>query len=171
MKLYSLLMISICLLTACQSQQQSDAKKLAAGIQGAVKEHSPGSIATSATGYSMKAKINGKDWVAVAMMPIQGIDRVIGYIDDGGYIGLGVNKDEPQGRKLNINETNAADLYIVNGGEALLDKTKGQIVITKQDGQWMEGTFYFTASSSQADKTIQVTDGTFRIPLTPATSK
>jgi hypothetical protein len=168
MKMYALLTLSVFMLVACQGQQQHDAKKVAGDIESMVKEHSPGSIATTPTGYTMKAKIDGKDWEAVSMMPIVGIDRIVGYTGDGGYIGLGVKANEQQGRNMKINETHAADLNIP-GVNVLLDKTVGQIDITKQDGQWMEGTFAFTATSSQSDKKIVVTDGYFRIPLTAAT--
>jgi len=166
MKRFSMLLLLIYTLSACHSRQQQEAEKVAGGIQNMVKENSPGSIATSATGYYMKAKIDGKDWAAVSMMPIEGIDRVIGYTRDGGYIGLGVSPKVHTDQKLTIGEARGADLYIVNGGDALLDKTNGVINITKQDGQWLEGTFSFTAASSQSPKVITVTDGEFRLPLT-----
>ena len=162
----TLLIGFLCALCACQSKQQQ-AQKAAGDIQNMIKSNSPGSIPTSATGYSMKAKIDGKDWTAVSMMPVEGIDRVIGYIGDGGYIGLGVSKRVHAGQVLHIGDGNAADLYIV-GGQDLLDKTKGLINITQQDGQWLEGTFSFTAASSQSSKVITVTDGVFRLPLTAA---
>jgi hypothetical protein len=164
----SLLILFLFALCACQSKQQQ-AQKMAGDIQNMVKANSPGSIPTSATGYTMKAKIDGKDWTAVSMMPVEGIDRVIGYVGDGGYIGLGVSQRVHAGQELHIGDGNAADLYIV-GGQDLLDKTKGLINITKQDGQWLEGTFSFTAASSQSSKVITVTDGVFRLPLTAAKS-
>jgi hypothetical protein len=40
---------------------------------------------------------------------------------------------------------------------------KRQMEITKVDNNWAEGKFYFTGSRS--DKTVEVTDGFFRISL------
>jgi hypothetical protein len=39
--------------------------------------------------------------------------------------------------------------------------------ITKVDDKWAEGTFSFTASGFQTDKTMQVTEGFFRISIIP----
>lgn len=166
----SLLLVFTCVLSACNGQQ-SDAKKLKNDIQATMKEHTPGSIATSATGYYMKAKIDGKDWEAVSMMPTEGIDRAIGYSEDGSYISLpGITKTVQQGFKLTLGKTYGADIYIKDdkslidkdGNVILLDKQNGKIEITKRDGEWIEGTFYFTASSSKFDKKKQVTEGYFR---------
>ena len=166
----ALLLVFICVLSACNGQQ-SDAKKVKDEIQATMKAHTPGSIATSATGYFMKAKIDGKDWAAVSMMPIEGIDRAIGYTGDGGYISLpGIKKTRPQGYILTLGEAYGADIYIVgdkslidkDGNAILLDKQEGKIEITKRDGEWIEGRFYFTATSSKSDKKKQVTEGYFR---------
>lgn len=172
MKRYALLLVSAASLFACNGQQSKDAKKVAEGIQTTMKEHTPGSIATSASGYSMKCKIDGKEWVAVSMMPIEGIDRVIGYIEDGGYIGIpGITKNIQQGSTFTLGKTYNADLNIVDdktlvdkdGNVILLDIQNGKCEITKRDGEWIEGTFYFTAGSSKSDKKIAVTEGTFRV--------
>ena len=42
----------------------NDAVKSEEGIKNTVKENSPGSISTSADGYTMTANINGKEWNA-----------------------------------------------------------------------------------------------------------
>src|SRR5882672_1372983 len=126
MKRISLLWALACVLSACNGQQ-SDAKKLKADIQATMKAHTPGTIATSATGYYMKAKIDGKDWVAVSMMPIEGIDRVVGYI------GIpDIKKTRQQGFKVTLGEAYSADLYIKDD-KTLIDKDGNAILLDQQD--------------------------------------
>ncbi|MDB5086212.1 MAG: hypothetical protein JWR09_206 [Mucilaginibacter sp.] len=167
-----LLLALICALSACNGQQKSNAKKMSDGIQALRKEHTPGSIPTSATGYYMRCKIDGKDWVATSMMPLKVDDRVLGYTEAGDYIGIpGITNNIRQGFKLTLGKSYNADLYIQNdkslidknGDVILLDKESGKVEITKRDGDWVEGTFYFTAGSSKYDKKIQVTGGVFRV--------
>ncbi|MDN5284531.1 MAG: hypothetical protein JWR38_805 [Mucilaginibacter sp.] len=172
MKRFLLLLIFICTLFACNGQQRGDAKKLAKGIQTLRKENTPGSIATSATGYYMKCKIDGKDWVAVSMLPLKVDNRVLGYNAAGDYIGIpGITQNIQPGYKYTVGKTKGIDLYIENdkslidknGDVILLDKEIGKVEITKRDGEWVEGTFYFTASSSAHDKKKVVTEGVFRV--------
>jgi len=42
---------------------------------------------------------------------------------------------------------------------------KGEMEITKVDDKWVEGEFYFTAIASETDKTMEVTEGFFRISI------
>ncbi|HEY5464969.1 MAG TPA: hypothetical protein VIJ95_17030 [Hanamia sp.] len=172
MKSYSFLIAALLLFAACQSQQQKEAKALAGNLQTAVAQNSPGSIPTSSNGYYMKCKVDGKDWEAVSMMPISVANRVIGNVGDGGYIGIGRldGKEQPEAI-FTIGEVNGADAYFPNdktlidkdGNVILMDKSEGKIKITKVDGEWMEGRFFFTKSSSTSDKKIVVTDGVFRV--------
>jgi hypothetical protein len=50
------------------------------------------------------------------------------------------------------------DDVVIYGGNT------GEMEITKADGNWAEGKFFFTCSGS-TDKTVSVTDGFFRISL------
>ncbi|CAL1519014.1 hypothetical protein [Chitinophaga sp. MM2321] len=172
MKPFSLLPVFICTLLACNGQQKSNAEKVKNDIQTTMKEHTPGTVATSASGYYMKAKIDGKDWVAVSMRPIEGINRALGYTEDGGYIGIpGITKKSQEGLKLTLGGEYGADIYLPNdktlidkdGNVILLDKESGAVAITKRDGEWIEGTFHFIAASSKSDKKVQITEGSFRI--------
>lgn len=172
MKQFTLISVLTCTLFGCNGQQRSEAKKVKEDIQATMKQHTPGSVATTANGYMMKAKVDGKDWVAVSMMPIEGINRVLGYTDNAGYIGIpGITKNTKQGFKLTLDENHNADIYTPNnkslidkdGNVILLDKESGTVEITKRDGEWIEGIFHFTASSSKYDKKVVVTDGYFRV--------
>jgi hypothetical protein len=173
MKRFSLLLLALaCTLFACNGQQKNDATKLAKGIESLRNKLTPGSIATSTGGYYMKCKIDGKDWVAVSMLPLKVDDRVLGYTGSGDYIGIpGIPQNTPLGYKYIVGKTKGIDLHIENdkslvdkdGYVILLDKEIGKVEITKRDGDWIEGTFYFTASSSTHDKKIVVTEGFFRV--------
>lgn len=66
--------------------------------------------------------------------------------------------------KIAFGEDNAVDLS-TNDHEGMWGGRKGEMEITKVDNNWAEGKFYFTASSSSANNTIEVTDGFFRIPI------
>jgi hypothetical protein len=176
MKTYSFLIAALCIFSACQSQQQKEAKALAGDLQTTMAQTKPGSIPTSANGYYMKCKVDGKDWEAVSMMPVSVANRVIGNMADGGYIGIGSldGKEQPEAI-FTIGDGNGADVYFPNdktlidkdGNVILMDKSAGKIKITKVDGGWMEGRFYFTKSSSTNDKKIVVTDGVFRVNWQP----
>jgi len=169
MNRFSLLLALTCALSACNGQQ-NDAKKVKKDIGTTLKEHTPGTIATSAAGYYMKAKIDGKDWEATSMMPIKGIDRAIGYSDNGDYISIpGIVMPRQEGYKITLGESYGVDINMKDksfvdkdGNVILLDKQVGKVEVTKRDGDWLEGKFYFTAYSSKSDKKIQVTEGSFR---------
>ncbi len=142
------------------SQTHEKAKE----VQTAIKEMMPGTIATTSNGYTMKAKINGKQWTADAMMPPNAAGRIIGY-NNGESIGLPYDiRDMRVGNKINFGEDNATDL-MTNDDVGMWGGRKGEMVIIKVDNQYAEGTFYFTGSTSRSNKTMVVTDGFFRIPI------
>jgi hypothetical protein len=126
----------------------------------------PGTIPTKADGYTMRAKIAGKEWTAVSMMPLPVADRVIGYRGDA-YIGFALKaRDAKAGAHIAFSDNNAADLSI-QGDSAAWGGRAGEMVITKADAQWIEGTFRFTATSqsSGSSKKVEVTDGFFRVAM------
>jgi hypothetical protein len=168
MKYVTILVTTVCLLAACKSKQQQDAEKLMEQIQTTVKANSPGTIATSENGYYMKAKIDGKEWIASAMFPVDNSDsRRIQGENNGEMIGFycWMRGLEP-GKKIEFSEDHAADLY-TNDDVGIWGGRKGEITITKIDDQVLEGQFHFTASTSRSTKTLEVTDGIFRVPRTP----
>jgi hypothetical protein len=124
----------------------------------------PGAIPVTASGYSMSAKINGKDSKAFAMMPADKAGEIVGFYSGDKYIGLPYHKsDFVKGKKFDFSNENAdlttADAVGVWGGR------KGQMEITKVTSTYAEGKFYFTGYSYDNKHTIDVTDGFFRILL------
>lgn len=164
MKLYSLLLVFACMFSACNGQH-SEAKKLQEKLQTTMKEHVPGTQATTKNGWTMSAKINGKEWSADAIMPPEPAGRIIGYYDKD-YISFPYDvRDMVPGKKLKISDDWAVD-YVTNN-DGICGGTKGEVNITKVDADWAEGTFFFTVTHCLGDpnKNIEVTDGFFRISL------
>jgi hypothetical protein len=137
----------------------SDAKELAS----AIKQMQPGGIPTTAGGWTMTAKFDGKDWSANSLMPPEAAGRIIG--DNGGVsISLPYDRREMKvGYKNKISRNNAVDIFTKDdtgiwGGYA------GEMEITKVEGDWVEGKFFVTGSSD-TEKKLEITDGFFRISL------
>jgi hypothetical protein len=166
MKQLSLLLAFTCTLLAACNGQQNDAKKLSDGIQNLRKELTPGSIATSANGYYMKCKIDGKDWEAYSIMPPDVAGLIVGD-NNGESIGLPYydrrNFLALKKRKFGGGHDNV-DMRL-HDDVVLWSSKSGEMEITKVDDQWAEGTFSFIAGSSQSDKTLAVTNGVFRISI------
>ncbi len=151
-------------LAACGNNKQNEATEQAKKVQAAIQQNIPGTIPTSAGSYTMTAKVDGKNWAATSMMPPELASRLIGYYN-GEYIGLPYDRrDLVVGKKITFGENNAVDLA-TNDDIGIWGGRKGEMIITKVDEKSAEGTFFFTASTSSTTKTIEVTDGFFRIPL------
>jgi hypothetical protein len=156
-KSYFLVIVSV-VLHSCGNSQQTKAVELAKQIQLAIK---PGAVAVTTSGYTMKANINGKNWVASSMMPPDAAGRIVGYYNNE-YIGLPYTRsDLVVGRKIIIGGDNAADLLINNG--CLWKEQKGEMEITKVDANAAEGKFFFTVICSSTGRAAEVTEGFFRI--------
>lgn len=155
---------------SCSNAQTDAAKKQAELIKETVKKNSPGTIATSAKGYYMTAKIDGKDWSATHMMPDEntnsGYIRLFGERGDDNMSFQLWKRGLAVGKKIDFSENHAADLNLKDN-PAFFGGRTGYVEITKMDDQWMEGTFQFTATSSSTDKKVQVTNGRFRVALVP----
>ena len=152
------ILILATVLSHCGNSDQAKA------TESAIKENIPGTVPTTADGYTMKAKLDGKDWAASSMMPPATGGRIIGYYD-GEYIGLPYNKTYlVLGQKIVFGEDNAVDLS-TKGDISMWGGRKGEMEITKVTGSWVEGKFFFTATSTRTNKTIEVTHGFFRIPF------
>ena len=123
----------------------------------------PGAIPATG-GYTMTAKINGKIVKAHSMMPPDKTMQIVGFYNGDKYIGLPYNKKYfVVGKKIEFSDHNADlttndDVQVWNGRE-------GEMEITKVNGKWVEGKFFFTGYSYDNKKTIEVTDGFFRIAL------
>lgn len=156
MKRILIVMITSALLFA--STTKSDAQnRNASGLP-------PGAIPATTGGYSMTARINGKACKATAMMPPDKAGEIVGFYDGDKYIGLPYNKkDMVAGKKLNFSNENA-DLT-TNDNVQVWNGRKGEMEITKVNGNWVEGKFFFTGYSYDNKKKIEVTNGFFRIAL------
>ena len=146
-----------------QSTAQGEAEQLAAGIQ----KKMPGGIPTTAGGWTMTAKINGRDWTANSMMPLEETGRIIG--DNNGE-GFGFPYDRRQmevGRKEIFGQHNAVDISTFKDGEIeYWSGYKGEMEITKVEGDWAEGKFFITdIRTADPNKTVEITDGFFRISI------
>jgi hypothetical protein len=176
MKNYAVLFVPIFLLAgACNSNgQQAEAKKIADDIQKTMKATKPGMVATSINGYYMKATINGKAWQASHMYPTDkasGVAAIAGqtgaYLEKGSIsITIPVNPVRrwlEVGKKYKFGEGRAVDFAL---DEDTYGGYTGELTITKVDEKWVEGAFYFTATSSSAPGKHEITNGSFRVEIT-----
>jgi hypothetical protein len=164
MKHFILIAAIATLLSACGNSAQNDAAKQVSQIQNAVKENSPGSIPTATDGITLTAKIDGKDWKASSMMSPDKAGVILGenngesislpYYDRHNFL---ANYNKELGENHELAEMRLNDKVV------LWTAAKGELRITKVDEKWAEGKFSFTAKGFQTDKTIEVTDGFFRI--------
>lgn len=155
-------------LIACGSSAQDEAKDLAKKIEETTTKNSPGTVATKEDNYYMKARIDGKQWTASHMMPDEDLNssyiRIHGE-NGGDYINFQLWKQGVKaGKNFPFDEDHAANLSLEEEA-GFWGGTDGQLEITKLDGNWMEGKFSFKASSSSSTKTIDVTEGFFRVPF------
>ncbi len=162
-KLSSILLIFF-LVSSCGNSKEdktlSDAKDLQAGIE-AMK---PGTIPTKNGEWTMTAKVNGKDWEASSMMSPETAGRIIGYYKEES-ISLPYDRREMVlGYKNTFSDHNAVDLF-TNDDVGLWGGLKGEMEITKVNSDWVEGKFFVTGTSSDTNKTLEVTDGFFRISM------
>ena len=162
-QIFSILIIAASLYS-CGNNSRDKALSDAKDVQSAIKQIQPGGIPTTEAGWTMKAKIDGKDWVANSIMPPDLAGRISGD-NNGESIGLPYNrKNIIVGEKTKFSENNAVDL-MTHDDVGIWGGRKGEMEITKVDDNWAEGTFFFTGSTSSSGKTIEVTDGFFRISM------
>ena len=155
------LMIAVVLI-ACgnsdKSKKVSDAKE----VQSDLKKMQPGGIRTTEGGWTMKAKIGGKDWSATSIISPEAAGRIVG---DNNGVSISLPYDIREmivGYKNTFSHNNAVDL-MTNDDVRLWGGYAGEMEITKVEGGWAEGKFFLTGSSDA--KTIEVTDGFFRISI------
>lgn len=158
------LIITIALIS-CGNNTQSQSLKEATELKDGIQKMMPGGIATTANGYTMTAKINGKEWSATSMMPPDIAGRIMGdnngesislpYYDRKNFLNTPKNK---------FSDHNAVDL-VLHDDVGIYGGYKGEMEITKVDANWAEGKFFFTGSTHSSGKTVEVTDGFFRISL------
>ena len=153
------------LLSACNGAQH-EARQQAELIQKTVQEASPGAIASSANGSYLTAKLNGVDWSASQMVPEQHAGsryKLIRGENGSETITFQIWKPRMEtGKKVPFSETSSATLFL--GGADIMSGHTGEVEITRMDPEWLEGRFYFTAKAVRSGKTVEVTEGRFRVP-------
>ena len=145
----------------------SDAQKKANEISNTLSQQSSDEEKPVADGAYMKATIDGKQWRASKTMtdnePSSSYKFVYGDSDDF-TISFYIYKPET-GNKRPFTENYAADF---STSDAFFGGRKGELIITKADDEWVEGTFNFTANStsSGSSKVYEITNGSFRVKAT-----
>jgi hypothetical protein len=147
------------MLTACQQRQQPTV----------YIPNDPVSTPTSPDGYYMKANIDGKNWIAGGMT--LGFEKymIMGFTAYQVNLMLDVTKENKEGSKIPINEQGGASIHVGGADAPSFDHYKGEIIITRNDGKWLEGTFAFTGNDYRYTEVVKVTDGFFRVPILPDT--
>ena len=151
------------LLSVFSCNSQTDTQKKANEISSTLDEQSAAEEKPDLNGAWLKATINGKKWEATKIGPFYGPESnyklVSGATED---ININFQIHKPTtGLKREFNNENMANFTI---DADFFSGRKGEMNVTKADGQWIEGTFYFTATSTYTSKTYEVTNGSFRIP-------
>lgn len=154
------LLVAAFVATGCGGSEK--AKERAKAIQDAVK---PGEIATSGAGFAMKAKLDGKEWVATRMMSPLDTGRILGMKGEESISLPFLRSGLTSGKTVKFGQDNAVDL-MVNDDTGIWGGYSGEMTYTKVDETSAEGTFHFTATARESSKKIEVTDGTFRVLLT-----
>src|ERR1700710_1932930 len=130
-------------LIACNGQSSAinDQKKINKALDEMVAR---GMVPTTDGGYTMTATVDGKPWKAQAMYPVSMNGSIHACyaestIDLPYWEGYkpGFKSDFSKGHGPIFGPPGPFDLYTVHAG---------QMEITKVTSEWMEGTFYFTAT-------------------------
>lgn len=150
--------------SSCNSSK-SDAEKTAENIKDMTNKGTLGSQPVSKTGTFVRAMIDGKEWEAIRMVqdasPNSSYKLVHGEDDD---IIINFNIWQPEaGRTRKLGEDMSIDFW---KDDDIMGGRSGEIVITRADEQWVEGTFHFTATQMNGSKKAEVTNGSFRIATT-----
>jgi hypothetical protein len=149
--------------SSTQNQTQDDAKQLAAGIQ----KIDPDGIPTTEGGWTMTAKINGREWTASSIMPLEATGRIIGDYNGAGF-GFPYDKREMVvGKKEIFGQHNVVQISTINdGAKEYWDGVKGEMEITKVEADWVEGKFFVTGNRiTDSSRQVEITDGFFRISI------
>lgn len=157
MKLHMLTWLIVATMSACLGQSATEqAKKMEAAINDAPK---PGTIATTTSGWTMRANINGKPWRASSMMPPALAGVMIGYVGEGSYLMMYCFKKRSAevGKRARLGDGYSVDYWIKGG--PVYSNYSGTMEITAINGNWAEGRFQFKAAG------LDVTDGFYRVEL------
>ncbi|SRR5260221_5678889 len=165
MKQTLIILLVASVLLSCGNSTQNKAIDDQKKAQKVIEASEPGRIPTKEGEWTMTAKINGKEWTASSFMPLDFQDKIHGFYKEES-ISLPYDRSYLKvGKKIQFGENHVALLF-TNDNDGFFDGRKGEMEITKVENEWAEGKFFFTATTSSTDKTIEVTDGFFRISIT-----
>ena len=163
MKQTLIILLVASVLFSCGNSTQNKAIEDQKKAQKIIEASEPGHIPAKEGEWTMTAKINGKEWSASSFFQIDFQDRIHGFYKEES-ISLPYDKRQMKvGGKIIFGEDHVALLF--TSDDAMWDGRKGEMEITKVENNWAEGKFFFTATTSNTDKTIEVTDGFFRISI------
>jgi hypothetical protein len=100
-------------------------------------------------------------------MPPAAAGRLVGYEGNKSYIGLPAFEKRyvKVGESYLLgNDHYSVDIWFDNDASQYRNYT-GKIEVTKIDGDWVEGSFYFNATRDEPAGNIKVTNGFFRVQL------
>jgi hypothetical protein len=160
--LVTLLLLSLLIISSCKSGTRSAAEETAAGIS---QQTGSASSTDLPAGSFVKATIDGKAWEATKITPdiSAGSDykRVTG---EHGDVSISFQVWKPMaGKKITLTEDHVIDFWAKDG---IFGGRKGEISINEAKDGWLEGTFFFTATSQGSTDTHEITNGSFRVPIT-----
>jgi hypothetical protein len=163
-KTFLILFISI-LFFSCNNNAQNKNIAAAKKVEAGIKKIQPGGIVTTENGWTMKAVINGKQWIASSIVSPDMAGRILGD-NNGTKIGLPYNRRNiVVGTKTIFSHDEVVDIFLPEGEGGILGGYKGEMIVTKVNNEWAEGTFSIAASSDRSNKTAEITNGFFRISM------
>jgi Tfp pilus assembly protein PilP len=157
---------SLALLLILAGCMQSEAEKTAQLIKETTEANTPAAETPSENGIYLKVIIDGKLWQAEKMIPDMDPNSSYKRIHgEKGEIMISFQLWKPQtGMKREFKEDYAADFFSEDG---IFGGRKGEVIVTKADDQFIEGTFYFTATTTANNSKHEITNGSFRVAATP----
>lgn len=146
------------IVSSCNGQASvlEEAKKTEKAINDAPR---PGTVPTKNGGWTMTAKINGKQWAATSMMPPAAAGVMIGYTGANSYLMMYSfeKRSAKVGKQAKLGDGYSVDFWLKDG--PVYSNYSGTMEITAINGEWAEGKFSFTA------KGLTVTDGFYRVQM------
>lgn len=166
-KLYLFVTIFALFVTVgCGSSSQREAEQHAAKVDEATSAgDAAGSTADKGSmpeGCYLRAVIDGTKWEATAMTPDRAHPSIIpvnGRKDSSSIMFTISGMRDNVGQPSKLSDMNTITFW---EGEKIMGAKNGEVIVTKMDDQFIEGTFNFTAEED--GKKVTCTDGAFRVP-------
>lgn len=167
---YVMLFLAFAISLAACNSTASEAEQLADKIKETTAATTPAAEEPLSNGIYMKATIDGKAWEANKMVPDMSPNSSYKRIQgEKGDINISFQLWKPQtGMKKQFSEDYAADFWAEDG---IFGGRKGEVTVTKADDKFIEGTFYFTATTVNGTGQHEITNGSFRVAATPSANQ